>query len=61
MYMAWVQQCHVDSVDFGRKKDVCLDPRLNIRGYVDVADQKKTDVKTMRDLGLQMGRQMKPD
>lgn len=48
-------------MDFGRKKDVCLDPSLNIRGYVDVADQTKTDVKTMRDLGLQMGRPMKPD
>lgn len=48
-------------MDFGRKKDVCLDPSLNIRGSVDVADQTKTDVKTMLDLGLQMGRQMKPD
>ena len=44
-------------MDLGRRKDVCLDPSMYIWGFVDVANQTKTDVKIMLDPGLQMGRQ----
>lgn len=54
-----VKSCRLNG--FGRRKDVCLDPSMYIRGFVDVANQTKTDVKIMLDPGLQVGRQIKPD